>query len=118
MLSDLPRGRLTWSAITQVIRPRTHVRPDRRWETRGVATRTYRLTVEGELGDQMSSAFPGMALTHDNGTTTLTGEVRDQAELQGALQRVSDLGLTLLETKVVENRPAKEPVLGSAHERR
>ena len=59
-----------------------------------------------------------MTLTHDHGTTTLTGEVRDQAELQGALQRVSDLGLTLLETKVVESRPDKEPVLGSAHERR
>ena len=72
-----------------------------------MATRTYRLTVEGELGDQMSSAFPGMALTHGNGTTTLTGELRDQAELQGALQRVSDLGLTLLETKVVEGRTGR-----------
>ncbi len=31
------------------------------------------------------------------GRTTLTGPVRDQSELQGLLQRVSDLGLTLVE---------------------
>ncbi len=70
-----------------------------------MAIRTYRLTVEGELGDQMASAFPGMTLTRDEGTTTVTGELRDQAELQGVLQRVSDLGLTLLETKALEARP-------------
>ena len=38
----------------------------------------------------------GMTLTHEHGRTVLTGPVRDQAELQGHLQRVSDLGLTLL----------------------
>ena len=69
-----------------------------------MGARTYRLTVEGELGDHMASAFPGMTLAHGQGTTTLTGELRDQAELQGVLQRVSDLGLTLLETKAVEGR--------------
>ena len=40
-----------------------------------------------------------MTLTRADGTTTLSGHVRDQAELQGLLQRVSDLGLTLLEVK-------------------
>jgi len=38
-----------------------------------------------------------MTLTRAEGATTLTGHVRDR-ELQGLLQRVSDLGLTLLET--------------------
>ena len=65
---------------------------------------TYQLTVEGELGDHIASAFPGMTLTRDGGTTKLTGALRDQAELQGALKRVSDLGLVLLETKAVEDR--------------
>ena len=69
-----------------------------------MSARTYTLTVEGELGDHMASAFPGMALAHGQGTTTLTGELRDQAELQGVLQRVTDLGFTLLETKPVEGR--------------
>ena len=37
-----------------------------------------------------------MTLTRRSGKTVLIGRVRDQAELQGLLQRVSDLGLTLL----------------------
>ena len=49
----------------------------------------------------MAVAFDGMTLTREDGNTMLTGPVRDQAELQGFLQRVSDLGLTLLEVKAV-----------------
>jgi hypothetical protein len=37
-----------------------------------------------------------MTLTRESGNTTLVGRVRDQAELQALLRRVSDLGLTLL----------------------
>jgi len=50
----------------------------------------------------MQGAFGGMTLARTEGTTTLTGPVRDQAELQGLLQRVSDLGLTLLEVVVLD----------------
>jgi hypothetical protein len=72
-----------------------------------MAIRTYRLTVEGELGDHLASAFPGLTLSHGDGTTTLTGEMRDQSELQGVLQRISDLGLTLIETKSVRSFAAR-----------
>ena len=86
-----------------------------------MANRTYRLTVEGELGDQMAWAFPGMTLTRGDGTTTVTGELRDQAELQGMLQRVSELGLTLLETKALGPRPdgraARKPTNGEGPRR-
>jgi hypothetical protein len=77
-----------------------------------MAARTYWLTVDGELGDHMASAFPGMTLTHRDGMTTLSGEMRDQAELRGVFQRVSDLGLTLLETKSTRsaNRSGRDPV--------
>jgi hypothetical protein len=61
--------------------------------------------VEGELGDRFESAFAGMTLTRADGTTTLTGDLRDQAELQGVLQRVSDLGLTLLEARAIPEIP-------------
>jgi hypothetical protein len=70
-----------------------------------VADRTYRLIVEGELSDDLALAFPGMALTRTEGSTALTGTVRDQAELQGLLRRTSDLGLTLLEAKAIDDRP-------------
>ncbi len=71
--------------------------------------RTYRLIVAGELSDQVGAAFEGMTLTRADGTTTLSGHIRDQSQLQGLLQRVSDLGLTLLEVKGSE----AEPPIGS-----
>ncbi|MGH2921135.1 MAG: hypothetical protein ACRDKU_03615 [Gaiellaceae bacterium] len=66
-----------------------------------MASRQYRLTVEGELSDRLEPAFHGMTLRHEGGNTVLVGPVRDQAELQGLLQRVSDLGLTLLSATAV-----------------
>lgn len=69
----------------------------------GVSTQEYRLTVDGELSDQISAAFAGMTLTRSQGRTILKGPVRDQAELHGLLQRVSDLGLTLLSAAAVED---------------
>jgi len=50
----------------------------------------------------MQPTFDGMILTRAGGNTTLTGPVRDQAELQGLLQRVSNLGLTLLEAVALD----------------
>ena len=66
--------------------------------------KTYRLIVEGELSDKLGYAFDGMALTRGEGTTTLTGDLRDQAELQSVLSRLSDLGLILLEVRAIDGR--------------
>lgn len=60
-------------------------------------TTTYRVRVDGHLGAHWASSFDGFTLAHeDDGSTTLTGEVADQAELHGLLARVRDLGVTLL----------------------
>lgn len=56
---------------------------------------TYRLEVEGELGDLLGRSFPHMRISHRHGNTVLVGRVRDKAELNGMLQRFSALGLTL-----------------------
>jgi hypothetical protein len=72
-----------------------------------VPERQYRLTVEGELSDRMRPAFEGMTLTREHGNTVLAGVVRDQSELHGLLQRVSELGLTLLSAVAVEERAAR-----------
>jgi hypothetical protein len=66
-----------------------------------MASRRYRLIVEGELDNHVQLAFEGLVMTRKEGNTVLVGPVRDQAELQGILQRVSDLGLTLLGATVV-----------------
>ena len=69
--------------------------------------REYRVIVEGELSDRAASAFEGLTLAHDKGSTVLVGPVRDQAELQGLLQRVSDLGLTLLSATATDKSPER-----------
>jgi len=68
-----------------------------------MGSRAYRLTLEGELSDRAARAFEGMTLTREDGTTVLFGRVRDQAQLQGLLQRVADLGLTLLSATAIDD---------------
>jgi hypothetical protein len=55
----------------------------------------YRLVVEGELGPRYAEAFEGMELHTGDGRTELTGMVVDPAHLQGLLERIAGLGLTL-----------------------
>ena len=58
----------------------------------------YRIRIQGRLDRRWSTWFDGMSLTHGpDGTTVLRGEVSDQAALHGLIQKVGDLGLTLLE---------------------
>ena len=58
----------------------------------------YRIRVRGILDSGRWAAwFDNFALTPEaNGDTTLTGEVTDQAALHGLINRVRDLGLTLV----------------------
>lgn len=57
----------------------------------------YRIRIQGRLDQRWSSWFDGMSVTRaGDGTTVLRGRV-DQAALHGLIQRVRDLGLTLLE---------------------
>lgn len=57
----------------------------------------YELRIHGHLDQHWSAWFDGFTLTHqDDGTTTLRGAVRDQAELHGLLAKVRDLGTALI----------------------
>jgi hypothetical protein len=66
----------------------------------------YRVVVDGELSDDIGRAFEGMSLSRENGTTVLVGTMRDQAQLQAILQRISDLGLTLLSVRALDDDPS------------
>ncbi len=58
----------------------------------------YTIRIQGRLERRWSAWFDGMTLTPDvDGTTVLRGRVSDQAALHGLIQKVRDLGLTLLE---------------------
>ena len=71
-----------------------------------MADREYRLVVAGELSDHLAAAFDGMTLTRTGENTELVGHVADQTALQGLLQRVSELGLTLLTVTTQEDGEA------------
>lgn len=58
--------------------------------------RRYRITVRGRLTERFGSAFDGMALEPGSGETALVGDVRDQSQLHGLLDRIRDLGLELV----------------------
>ena len=63
----------------------------------------YQLRVAGRLDQHWSAWLGGFTLTHeDDGSTSLTGTVTDQAELHGLLAKIRDLGLTLISVTVVD----------------
>jgi len=70
-----------------------------------VDVRTYRVTVDGELSEALTSTFDGMRSASVDGKTILIGPVRDQAELQALLTRIASLGLTLLEVTTPDETP-------------
>lgn len=66
---------------------------------------TYRLEVQGHLGDLMGRSFPRMRIVYKNGNTVLVGPVRDQAELNGLLQHFLELGITLVSVTAIDDAP-------------
>jgi hypothetical protein len=67
--------------------------------------RAYRLELEGELTDRAAERLSAASLTYDHGNTILIRRLRDQSELQGLLQRVSECGLTLVSLRPMQQRP-------------
>jgi hypothetical protein len=56
----------------------------------------YRVVVEGELSPRYAGVFEGMHIECVQGRTAIVGTLTDQAHLQGLLQRIAGLGLTLV----------------------
>jgi hypothetical protein len=56
----------------------------------------YRITVRGRLTDRLTGAFADLKPVPDNGVTHLVGDVRDQSELFGVIDRIRDLGIELV----------------------
>ena len=71
-----------------------------------VTIRAYRLIVAGELSEPLAATFGGMTCRPLDGTSVLTGPIRDQAELQGLLAHIAALGLTLLEVRTTDSDTA------------
>jgi hypothetical protein len=57
----------------------------------------YQIRVKGHLDETLGSWFEGFTISNEeNGDTLLTGPIQDQSALYGILNRISNLGLTLI----------------------
>lgn len=63
----------------------------------------YCIQVQGHLAPEWADWFGGLTIRcQPDGTTTLSGPIRDQAALQGVLLRVWNLGLPLISVNPIE----------------
>ena len=57
----------------------------------------YQIRVKGQLDASLANSFDDLTLSSlENGETLLSGQIQDQAALQGVLNRINNLGLTLI----------------------
>jgi hypothetical protein len=66
----------------------------------------YEIVVRGRLSDRSAAAFEGSTLRSRPGETTLTGELTDQAQLYGLINRLRDLGIELISVRADAGAPA------------
>ena len=56
----------------------------------------YVIRVEEQIGEEWSPWFENLSIYNDGPGTLLTGPIADQAALHGLLNKIRDLGLTLI----------------------
>ena len=62
----------------------------------------HEIRVQGRLDDRWADWLEGLTLTQENdGTTTLTGPLADQAALHGVLNTIRDLNLPIASVRRV-----------------
>ena len=65
--------------------------------TGGEGLGQYQITIQGHLHPRWSQWFENMIIRQlPDGTTTLSGPVQDRAALYGIMNKLRDMGLTLL----------------------
>lgn len=68
---------------------------------------TYDIRIRGHLSKHWAGELGVPRLVHeDDGTTVLRGITADQAALHGLLQRIRDLGVTLIAVTLLPNSTA------------
>lgn len=63
---------------------------------------TYEITFAGQAGSVVRAELEGCDVTTGRGTTTVRTELPDQAALLGLLQRISGLGLEVVDMHRVD----------------
>jgi hypothetical protein len=66
-----------------------------------VRSRTYDITFVGQAGTALRAEFDDCEVRVGPGTTTLRAELPDQGALQGLMQRITGLGLELVDVSMI-----------------
>jgi hypothetical protein len=71
----------------------------------------YEIRVKGRLAARWSAWFDGLTIDTDtnDGTTAISGPIVDQSALHGLLQKLRDVGLTLISLTELPNNTPTEP---------
>jgi hypothetical protein len=69
--------------------------------------KAYRIVVRAEIGERFAAAFEGMNVRITEGRTIISGEVADQSQLHGILDRIHALGLELVSLQPVPEETQK-----------
>jgi hypothetical protein len=66
---------------------------------------TYEITFLGQAGSTLSAEFDDCEVTVGPGTTTLRADLPDQGALSGLMERISGLGLKVVDVSLVALPP-------------
>jgi len=70
-----------------------------------VRSQIYEITFTGQAGSALRAEFDDCEVTLGPGTTTLRAELPDQAALSGLMDRITGLGLEVIDMHLVAPSP-------------
>jgi hypothetical protein len=70
-----------------------------------VQSQRYEVTFLGQAGSTLSAEFDDCEVTIGPGTTTLRADLPDQGALSGLMERISGLGLKVIDVRLVALPP-------------
>ena len=70
-------------------------------------SQTYEITFTGQAGSTLSEEFDDCEVTIGRGVTTLRARLPDQEALAGLLQRITGLGLEVIDMHISVSPPAQ-----------
>jgi hypothetical protein len=73
-----------------------------------VRSQSYEITFLGQAGSTISAEFDDCEITIGPGTTTLRADLPDQGALSGLMERITSLGLTVIDVSLVALAPGDD----------
>lgn len=70
---------------------------------------TYEITFLGQAGSTLRAEFDDCEVSIGPGTTTLRAELPDRGALSGLMERISSLGLDVIDVRLVAEPSRNEP---------